>query len=117
MNRFGNPHVFVPIRSMQFQAIIDAGEIHFVDNQGGYAIEQGVGGRMVSLSWDLTPARDRQSLTGPVAICLHGYDHDMHELNRRILSEFPAALDTFEKRNTPEAEPGRVATFRMRSTS
>ena len=35
------PHLFVPIRSMQFLAVIDREETIFIDNQGGYATGPG----------------------------------------------------------------------------
>jgi len=42
LNRAATAHVFVPVRSMQFQAVIDSDEIIFVDNLG-YAVEDGHG--------------------------------------------------------------------------
>ena len=38
LNHAATAHVFVPVRAMQFQAVIDSDEIIFVDNLG-YAVE------------------------------------------------------------------------------
>ena len=46
--RYG--HVFVPVRSMQVQSVIDEEEIIFVDNQA-YAVRDGQGGKLIMLAW------------------------------------------------------------------
>ncbi|MEL0585249.1 MAG: hypothetical protein AAES65_10280 [Candidatus Thiodiazotropha sp. (ex. Lucinoma kazani)] len=54
-------HVFVPIRSMQYQAVIDRDEVIFVDNQGGYAVQDGEGGRVIVLAWKFCPHMNTSS--------------------------------------------------------
>jgi hypothetical protein len=109
--RSGEPHVFVPIRSMQFQAIIAAREVLFVDHQGGYAIENGVGGRLVALVWLLDDATDDASLSAPVSFTLVGYRDDARALHTRILSELPRALEQGLSRLAAPGQ-GRAAVLR-----
>jgi hypothetical protein len=91
----GTGHVFIPIRSMQYQAIIDESEIIFVDNQG-YAVSEGQGGRLIVLAWDVSLRSNRDSLNTPVPIEIIYYNSDGHEIHRRLMSEFPKALDRYE---------------------
>ena len=87
------PHLFVPIRSMQFLAVIDREEAIFIDTQGGYAVQDGVGGRLIVLAWQFTPAQARASLNAPAEMELVHYREGGRELHRRIMSEFPPALE------------------------
>ena len=96
VNRCPTNHVFVPIRSMQFQAVMDRDEIIFVDHQGGYAVQDGEGGRLIVLAWQFHPEQPRESLNQPVAVDLVYYDQDSRALHQRLMSEFPPALDRFE---------------------
>lgn len=90
--------VFVPIRSMQFQAVISHDEIVFVDSQGGYAVREGEGGRIIVLAWDLKQNSSRESLTEPVTIELVYFEKNSRHLHRRLMSEFPTALQKLEQR-------------------
>jgi hypothetical protein len=93
--RCTRPHVFVPIRSMQYQAVIDDEEIIFVDNQG-YAVRDGRGGRLIVLAWKVTLGSPRESLTEPVPIEILYYGRETHDTHRRLMSEFPRALSLYE---------------------
>jgi len=97
LNHASTRHVFIPIRSMQYQAIIDDSEIIFVDNQG-YAVSEGHGGRLIVLAWDVALRSSRDSLNAPVPIEIVYYNSDGHEIHRRLMSEFPKALDRYEAR-------------------
>ena len=97
LNRAATAHVFVPIRSMQYQAVIDSDEIIFVDNLG-YAVENGHGGRLIVLAWEFVSQGARDSLTEPVPIEVVYYGHERHETHRRLLGEFSKALDSYEAR-------------------
>ena len=96
LNHTGTRHVFIPIRSMQYQAVIDETEIIFVDNQG-YAVSEGQGGRLIMLAWDIALRCTRNSLTAPVPIEIVYYTRDGHEIHRRLMGEFPKALDRYEE--------------------
>jgi len=95
--RCPRPHVFVPIRTMQYQAVIDSEEIIFVDNQG-YAVQDGRGGRLIVLAWKVAPGNPRESLTEPVPIEILYYGQETHDTHRRLMSEFPRALSLLESR-------------------
>jgi hypothetical protein len=97
LNQAGTRHVFVPIRSMQYQAVIDETEIIFVGNQG-YAFSEGHGGRLIMLAWDVPMHTARDSLNAPVPIEIVYYTGDGHDIHRRLMSEFPKALDSYESR-------------------
>jgi hypothetical protein len=89
-------HVFVPIRAMQIQAVIDTGEIIFVDNEG-YAIQDGKGGRLIIVAWQLPMHHERDSLSEPVPIEVIYYGDKDHDTHRHLMSEFPKALDRYEE--------------------
>jgi len=89
-------NVFIPVRAMQFQAVIDADEIIFVDNQG-YAVQDGKGGRLIVLAWKMPAHKSRDSLNEPVPIEVVYYVSNDHETHRRLIGEFPKALDRFEE--------------------
>jgi hypothetical protein len=99
---------FIPIRSMQFQAVITHDEIIFVDNQG-YAVKDGEGGRIIVLAWDLSAAVQRDSLNQPVPIEIFYFERDLREVHRRIMSEFPIALDSHMARDRSQCRPGGTA--------
>lgn len=95
---------FVPVRSMQLLAVITRDEVVFVDNLN-YAVREGRGGRLIMLAWDLSRGGQRDSLTGPVPVEIVYFHENTRDLHNRLMSEFPPALDTFEK--YARAEPGR----------
>ena len=77
LNHSATGNVFVPVRSMQYQAVIDADEIIFVDNQA-YAVQDGNGGRLIVLSWKVPLHSSRDSLNEPVPIEVVYYVHNAH---------------------------------------
>jgi hypothetical protein len=98
LTRCESEHVFVPIRSMQYQAVIDRGEIIFADSHGGYAVRDGHGGRLIVLAWKFSQDVGRNSLNEPVPIDLVSYSAESREIHRRVMSEFPRVLDRLEER-------------------
>lgn len=97
LNHSPTGHVFVPVRTMQFQAVIDNDEIIFVDNQG-YAVQDGNGDRLIVIAWQAPLHSSRDSLSEPVPIDIVYYVDNNHETHRRLVGEFPKALDIFEER-------------------
>jgi hypothetical protein len=95
--RSTRPHVFVPVRPMQLQAVIDADEIIFVDNQS-YAVRDNRGGRLIVLAWEVVPGIPRESLAEPVPIEIIYYGLETHDTHRRLMSEFPQALSRYERK-------------------
>jgi len=99
---------FVPIRSMQYQAVITHDEIIFVDNQG-YAVHGSEGGRLIVLAWDLGQAEHRDSLTRPVPMdIIYFHDHN-REIHHRLMSEFPPALETHNTRQRGDRTDAQAA--------
>jgi len=85
--------LFIPIRSMQFQAVVSRTEILFVDSQGGYAHQDGEGGRLVKLAWRPLMPEKRESLNGPVPCTIVHYFTNLRETHMRLMSEFPPVLE------------------------
>lgn len=110
LNHAATAHVFVPVRTMQFQAVIDSDEIIFVDNLG-YAVENGHGGRLIVLAWTFSSQGSRDSLTEPVPIEVVYYGPERHETHRRLLGEFTRALDSYEARLDEGHTENRTATI------
>lgn len=116
LTRDGGHCVFLPIRSMQYQAIIDRDEVVFVDAYGGYAHQDGVGGRLIRIAWQ--PAGGpRGSLSDPVPYDIVYYFSELKETQWRLLGETRAALRQIAQRGPgPESAPiaRRVVPFRRR---
>jgi hypothetical protein len=90
-------HSFVPIRSMQYIAVIDDEEIIFIDSFN-YAMRDGEGGRMIMLAWQIDREKERDSLSAPVSIGLIHYAPGIRDLQNRLMVELPKALDLLEQR-------------------
>lgn len=75
--------VFVPIRTMQYLAIVDAEEIIFVDH---------LNKQWVEIAWRAFRPQARAALDAPVPYEAVYYTSDSAELMRRLHAELPAAL-------------------------
>jgi hypothetical protein len=93
-----NGVVFVPIRSMQFLAILDAEEFVFLDSQYKTWVE---------ISWQGFRAAAREALDQPVAYEAVYYGPGGAETMRRLQGEFHQALLTLSARERIDG-PGRV---------
>lgn len=116
LNHSKTANVFVPIRTMQFQAVIDKDEIFFVDSLG-YAVEKGHGGRLIVLAWEVALHGPRDSLIDPVPIYVVYYGPERHETHRRLMSEFPKTLDGYEAKMNRDDGVARKATILPFSSS
>lgn len=93
--------VFVPIRSMQFLAIIDAEEIVFVDHlHKGLAV----------LAWRHFRPQARAALDDPVPYEAVFYREDGAEVMKRLQAEFARALPPLADKDRVEG-PARVLKF------
>lgn len=90
LGRSSGDAVFVPIRSMQYQAVVDRHEVVFVDSHGGYAYQDGEGGRLIRIAW--RPAVGRASLSAPVPCEIVYYFKNMRETQRRLLGEIQGTI-------------------------
>ena len=95
--RCDNDQAFIPIRSMQFQAVIDHGEVIFVDSQD-YAVQDGKGGKLICLAWAFRHELGRDSLAEPAPIEILYFREDARELHNRLVGEFAQALEGFAER-------------------
>lgn len=93
--------VFVPIRSMQYLAVIDQEEIIFVDGQHK---------RWVEVAWRRFKAQARAALDEPVAYEAVFYTPDGPVTQRRLQADFHAALALLGKRRRPVA-PAHILTL------
>lgn len=95
--RSGASCAFVPIRAMQFLAIIDQEEIVFVDRElPGH----------VQLAWQHFRPQARQSLDERVGFEVAFYTQASIALLPRLLAEFPKAMQLMAGR---EKKPGEAA--------
>ena len=85
--------VFVPIRSMQFLAILDAEDFVFLDGERKCWID---------IAWQHFHARDRASLTDPVAYEAVYYQFSAASLMARLQAEFPKALHELAAKGRPD---------------
>jgi hypothetical protein len=112
----GGESVFLPIRSIQYQAVIDREEIIFVDAIGGYAHQNGVGGRLIRIAWR-PAAGPRSSISAPVPCEIVYYAAGLQETQRRLIGETRAALRLVLERERERAAPAgghRVVPFHRR---
>jgi hypothetical protein len=99
-----SPHgcVFVPIRSMQYLAVIDHEEIIFVDREGRREIE---------LAWQSFAPHLRQALDEPVPYERVYYQIKGRETMKRLPREFHLALEQLARKNT-HSGPAKVIKLR-----
>ncbi len=90
--------VFVPMRGMQYMAVIDAEEIIFVDSQ--YK-------RWMEVAWRGFRPDQRQALDAAVVYQTVFYTPNGADTQRRIQGEFQAALNLLAARR-PHAAPAHV---------
>lgn len=97
----GSNHLFVPIRSMQYLAILDTEEFVFLDGERKCWIE---------VAWQHFRPQSRNSLQDPVPYQAVYYQPDSEFLMSRLQAEFPRALRIMAAREHPD-NPGKVLKF------
>lgn len=106
LNRSEYPHVFIPIRSMQYLAIVEQDVFWFVDSLA-YATRGNEGGRLITVSWHpLLTAGERDSLSQHMDCHVIYYEQDMHEVQTRLLGEFYQAMHLIDQRYRDQHIPG-----------
>ncbi|WP_386028827.1 hypothetical protein [Thiorhodococcus fuscus] len=108
----GDKGVFVPIRSLQYLAVIDREEVVFVDAVGGYAHRDGEGGRLIRIAW--RPVVRRDSLSAPVSCEVIYYFSGLKDIQRRLLSDLASEVaKTLERRFVEDGGvwEGRILPF------
>jgi hypothetical protein len=84
--------LFVPIRSMQYMAVLDAEEFIFVDSQNKASVE---------LAWQHFRPQARASLDERVPFEVVHYLPQAAETMKRLPAEFHAALELLAERQKP----------------
>jgi hypothetical protein len=84
--------VFVPIRSMQYLAIVEAGEFNFVHREARREIE---------LAWQAFAPGERTGLDEPVPFDAVFYGPEAAATMLRLQGEFLKALEALEARSAP----------------
>ncbi|MGO9446965.1 MAG: hypothetical protein ACLPXB_19625 [Thiobacillaceae bacterium] len=90
-----NGSVFVPIRAMQYLAIVDLEEIVFIDREAS---------RVIQLAWQHFKPQSRTALDERVPYEVVYYLPGAQETMIRLQSEFPRALQLLSARNRPASE-------------
>ncbi|HZV97581.1 MAG TPA: hypothetical protein VFF74_01190 [Methylophilaceae bacterium] len=83
LKQSGEDNLFIPLRSMQYLAVLDAEEFIFIDS---------IVGRAVSISWQKFLPHTRTSLTDPVPYTAVYYFENVLQIMQRLQSEFYQAL-------------------------
>ena len=96
--------VFVPIRSMQILAIVEAREFNFVHSETRRTIE---------ISWQNLAPATRSALDDPVPYDAVYHADDAARTMLRLQGEFLRALETLAERSSP-VETGGVIEIRRR---
>lgn len=112
--RHERDNLFIAIRSMQYLAVVVSDEVIFVDGAGGYAVQDGEGGRLIRIAWQPAPQSGRESLDRPVPCQIRHYFPDQREVQRRLMSEFPPVLQRLlqKQRDSLSVGRARVVPFR-----
>jgi len=102
--RTGDAFVFVPIRSMQYLAIVESGEFNFLHSEARPDIE---------ISWQNFAPGERAALDDPVAYEAMYYGAHAEVTMRRLQGEFLRALEQMAARTAP-ARSGMVLDLKPR---
>lgn len=98
----GSDHLFIPIRSMQYLAILDHEEFVFIDGERKCWID---------IAWRNFKPQARNSLEDPVKYEAVYYRLESIDWMRRLHSEFPQALRMLAAREAKPTTPARVIKF------
>lgn len=86
--------VFVPMRNLQYLAVIDDEEIVFLDSANKTWID---------IAWQHFRPQQRTALTDPVHYEAVYYRTEAKQIMQRLLSEFPLALKALTEKNMPSS--------------
>jgi hypothetical protein len=99
LNRSESNHLFIPIRSLQYLAILEKDAFWFVDSLA-YAVRGDEGGRLIRVSWHpLITANEREGLTQNMDCRVIFYGEDMSEIQKRLNSEFYQSMLQIDQRH------------------
>ena len=99
LNRSKSKHLFIPIRSLQYLAIIENDAFWFVDSLA-YAVRDDEGGRLIKISWHpILSGTEREDLTQHMDCRIVFYGEDMREMQTRLNNEFYQAMLLIDQRH------------------
>ncbi len=99
LKRSTSDHLFIPIRSLQYLAIIEKNTFWFVDSLA-YATRGNEGGRLIKISWHpLISACQRESLIQHMDCRVIFYGNDIQEIQNRLNIEFYQAMLLVDQRH------------------
>lgn len=99
LNRSQSSHLFIPIRSLQYLAIVEKNTFWFVDSLA-YAVRDNEGGRLIRVSWHpLISGNEREGLTQNMDCRVIFYGEDMSEIQKRLNSEFYQSMLQIDQRH------------------
>jgi len=105
LNRAESSHLFVPIRSMQYLAIIEQDTFWFVDSLA-YAVRGDEGGRLITVSWHpVLKAQQREGLDQHMDCRVIFYGQDMSDIQQRLRGEFFQAMQLMDQRHRDSLNP------------
>lgn len=102
LSHAGTDQLFVPIRSMQYLAIIDHEEFVFIDGERKCWID---------IAWRNFKPQARTSLEDPVQYEAVYYRLESIDWMRRLQGEFPLALRQYADKEKKPDTPARVLKF------
>ena len=97
--------LFVPIRAMQYLAIVDREEVVFVD---------GAGPRVIEIAWQGFHRQERAGLQDPVEYQQVFYEPAGIAISRRLPGEFLKALREMESKQSAKT-PGNASVTLLKS--
>jgi hypothetical protein len=103
--RCSSGHLFVPIRSMQYLAIVDKAEFVFIDGERKCWID---------IAWQNFQSNTRTSLEQPVNYEVVYYRENQAKTMSRLLREFPVALRILSEKEKLDS-PARIIKYPKRS--
>jgi len=99
LKRSQENHLFIPIRSLQYLAIIEKNAFWFVDSLA-YAVRGDEGGRLIRVSWHpLIKENQREGLIQPMDCRVVFYGEDMSEIQNRLNIELYQAMSLIDQRH------------------
>ncbi len=101
-------HVFVPVRSMQYLAVLDDEEFIFVD---------GAGNRTIAISWRHFRPRARNSLDDAVPYEAIYYSPEAVSIMGRLQGDFARALEILASRQAKPGEKAKVIVMRPKASA
>ena len=109
LKRSGQEHLFIPIRSMQYLAIIEPNQFWFVDSMA-YAVHHNEGGRVIAVSWHPNP-QQRNSIQQHMDCEVRFYQRDQSDVQTRLRGEFYQAMQIIDQRYRETLEPSPPLSF------